>query len=463
MMRGHISFSACLVALAMTFIAGSAHAAETGTITVEVSQARIVRLGEAATTVFIADPEIADLQVPSPGTVVVFGKKPGTTRAFAFSGAREIAGYNVQVVRPTSDIKRTLGKAVPGATVDVTGTPGGVVVSGQVQTPGQAEKIKAATDQFLDTKEKDAFQLSVGGSTQVNLRVRVAEVSRDVEKNFGFNWDALFNDGSFAIGLMTGRPPIRGFGHFRRDTSTNGYDSLGIGYTNGGNVNVSTLLDALQDEGLVSILAEPNLTTISGEPASFLAGGEIPVPVSQGLQEVTIEWKNFGISVDFTPVVLSPNRISVKVRPEVSELSSTGSVTLNNITIPSLTVRRADTTVELASGQSFAIAGLFQNNVSNDVAQFPWLADVPVLGALFRSSSFRRHESELVIIVTPYIVNPAASADALHTPDQGVVFASDLEQLLMGRVTGKAKTIATPSPLVPGQPHLNGPAGFIME
>ena len=226
---------------------------------------------------------------------------------------------------------------------------------------------------------------------------------------------------------------------------------------------MSALLDALQSEGLVSILAEPNLTTISGEPANFLAGGEFPVPVSQSLQEVTVEWKRFGVSIDFTPVVLSPNRISIKVRPEVSELSDTGAVTINSIKIPGLAVRRAETTVELASGQSFAIAGLFQNNVSNEIKRFPGIGDVPILGALFRSSSFQRHESELVIVVTPYIVKPAASASALHLPNENVVFASDMEQLLLGRLTGKPGAITTPEPVTPDRPHLSGAAGFIME
>ena len=253
------------------------------------------------------------------------------------------------------------------------------------------------------------------------------------------------------------------FGAFNRDTSLSNLDTLGIGYTNGGSVNISALLDALQGEGLVSILAEPNLTTVSGEPASFLAGGEFPVPVSQSLQQITIEWKRFGVSVDFTPVVLSPDRISIKVKPEVSELSDQGAVTINSIKVPSLRVRRAETTVELASGQSFAIAGLFQNNVNNNVKNFPWLGDVPVLGALFRSSSFQRNESELVIVVTPYIVKPAASASALHMPTDNIVYASDLEQILMGRVTGTAGTVTTPEPVTPGAPHLNGPAGFIME
>jgi pilus assembly protein CpaC len=214
---------------------------------------------------------------------------------------------------------------------------------------------------------------------------------------------------------------------------------------------------------LVTLLSEPNLTTTSGEPASFLAGGEFPVPVAQGLQEVTIEWKRFGVSVEFTPTVLDANRINVKVRPEVSELSATGSVTLDNITIPALAVRRADTTVELASGQSFAIAGLFQNNVQNQVQQMPWLGDLPVLGALFRSASFQRNESELVIIVTPYVVAPASGPGELHLPTEGIIFASDLEQLLLGRLTTTEGKVATPEPASADRPHLSGAAGLILE
>ena len=443
--------------------ARAAENAQARSITVEVSKAKLIHLPAAATTVFIADPDIADVQAPNPGSFIVFGKKPGSTRAYAFTDESQIASYTVHVIRPTGEIEQELKRVAPGAAVNVSSTPGGIVVDGRVATALDAQKVKAAAGQFLDPKDQNAFNVTVGSATQVNLRVRVAEVSRQAEKQFGFNWDALFNDGTIAIGLLTGRPPVSTFGHFNRDTSLNGLDSLGVGYTNGSSVNVSALLDALQDEGLVSILAEPNLTTISGEPANFLAGGEFPVPVSQSLQEVTIEWKRFGVSIDFTPVVLSPNRISIKVRPEVSELSDTGSVTINSIKIPGLTVRRAETTVELASGQSFAIAGLFQNNVSNQVKQFPGLADVPVLGALFRSTTFQRNESELVIVVTPYLVKPAASATALHLPNEGVVFASDIEQLLLGRLTGKPGTITTPAPVTPDQPHLSGGAGFIME
>jgi pilus assembly protein CpaC len=227
-------------------------------------------------------------------------------------------------------------------------------------------------------------------------------------------------------------------------------------------MNVSGLIDALEQEGLVTVLAEPNLTALSGETATFLSGGEFPVPVPQGLQEITIEWKRFGVSVEFTPTVLDPNRLSIKVKPEVSELTDTGSVVINGTQIPALAVRRAETTVELASGQSFAIAGLFQNNGSNQLQQLPWLGDLPVLGALFRSTRFQHSESELVIIVTPYIVQPTAKTSDLRVPTEGLVFASDLERVLLGRLT---TAHAGPGGSGAGAetPHLTGAAGFMLE
>jgi pilus assembly protein CpaC len=202
----------------------------------------------------------------------------------------------------------------------------------------------------------------------------------------------------------------------------------------------------------VTILAEPNLTATSGETANFLAGGEFPIPVPQGAQTVTIDYKRYGVSVDFTPTVLDGNRISIKVRPEVSQLDTTNEVTLDNVSVPALTVRRVDTTVELGSGESFAIGGLFQNNGTNQVQQLPGLGEVPILGALFRSSSFQKNESELVIIVTPFIVRPVSRVADLHVPLEGFQFSSDIERILRGRITAAR----------PG-PRLYGPAGFMLE
>ena len=465
-----VSPAAAVMAAAILWGAGSAaagpvgppasvaSAVSAGAMTVDVDKAEMLALPGPGATVFIANPDIADVQSPDSRHVLIFGKKPGQTTAYVFASGGAVSSYTVTVRRPVHDVVEALRGQFPNATIDVSRGPAGMTVSGRVASPVQAEALKAAAQQYLADKEGLNFTVVVDGSSQVYLQVRVAQVSRSVTKNLGFNWNAVFNNGSVAVGLLTGRAPAMALGQFNRDTSASGLDSLGFGYKSG-TVDMSVLVDALQANGLVTILAEPNLTAISGATASFLAGGEFPVPVAQGLNEVTIEWKRFGVSVDFTPTVLDPNRISIRVRPEVSELSDTGAVVVNNVKVPSLAVRRVDTTVELASGQSFAIAGLFQNNMSKQVQQFPGLGDLPVLGAMFRSSSYKQDRSELVIIVTAYIVRPVDRPSDLHLPTEGITYSTDLEQLLLGKLA----TVDAKGPATEARPHLAGPAGFMLE
>jgi pilus assembly protein CpaC len=441
--------------------AATAHAADTTehrTLTLDVDKAQLVTLPEPATTVFVANPEVADVQVPNQpnqSSFLVYGKKPGETTIFALTASGNAVGYAITVRRAVGDVTAALRRAIPDAKLSVSGAPGGIVVSGTVNTPADAQKARDVARQYVGDKDKIDFNVAVAASVQVNLRVRVAEISRQVNKQFGINWGAVFNNGSIAVGLLTGRAPTTGFGQFVRDTSLTPAGSIGFDYQHG-MTDIAALLDLLQIQGLVTILAEPNLTAMTGETAEFLAGGEFPIPVAQALQQTTIEFKNFGVSVAFTPVVLSENRMSIKVRPEVSELSTVGAVVLNGIQIPGISVRRASTTVELASGQSFAIAGLFQNNASNQIQQLPGLGDLPILGALFRSTNFQKNESELVIVVTPYIVHPVAKPSDLHVPTEGLTWSSDIEQILLGRLTTRTPKYA---PL----PHLNGAAGFMLE
>lgn len=423
-----------------------------GAIALDINKAQVLQLAQAATAVFIANPDIADVQAYDPQRVLVFGKKAGSTTIFAFMPGGKMMGYAVTVAGDVADVTAAVRAQAPGASLDVSRQPNGLTVSGRVRSPHEAEAVKSAAQQFLGEKDKLIFNVAVAGSTQVNLQVRVAEVSRQVTKSFGFNWDVLSNDGKVAVGLMTGRPPVAGFGNFIRDPSTSQLSSIGLGYQHG-SFSASALIDALQAEGFASVLAEPNLTASSGETASFLAGGEFPVPVSQGLNQISIEWKRFGVSLDFTPTVLDGNRLSIRVKPEVSELSSNGAVVINNIQIPSIAVRRAETTVELGSGESFAIAGMFQNNSANSIQRYPWLGDIPVLGTLFRSNAYKRNETELVIIVTPYVVEPVANPNDLHAPTDGLALSSGLEQTLLGRLTPKGAD----------NPHLAGPAGFLLE
>ncbi len=441
-------------------------------VLLDVDKAVTVDLTQPATTVFIANPEIADIQVPAGANathVIVFGKKPGATTLYAMGANGVLASFSIEVGRPAETIAAAIKKIVPSADIQVSSAPNGITVSGTAHSPDDVQQIKSIARQYVGEKESVNLDVAVQGSTQVTLRVRVVEVSRDVDKNFGFNWDGIFNSGTIAIGLLQGRIPTQvttdpttgvQTRSFVAANPADAFGSVGVGFHDG-RTDVAGLIDALQMEGLVTVLAEPNLTAISGETATFLAGGEFPVPIAQALQQITIEWKRFGVSVDFAPVVLSGNRISVKVRPEVSELTDTGSVTVNNFKIPGLAVRRAETTVELGSGQSFAIAGLFQNNVTSALSQLPGIGDLPILGALFRSSRFQRHESELVIIVTPYIVTPADNRGALHDPTEGVVFSNDLERILLGRLT--AGRSGKDEPLPADAPHLSGPAGFMLE
>lgn len=426
-----------------------ATASDAGSLELDVDEAVVAAQPGPGATVFVANPDIADAQSPDNRRILVIGKKYGRTSLYVFSARGEASRYAVVVHRPAAAVAEALRAVVPTATIDVARAPGGMTVSGRVSSPAQAEALKVAAGQFLGDKETLNFAVTVDGPTQVNLRVRVAEVSRSVTNNLGFNWNTVFNNSSFAVGLLTGRPGlIPPLGQF---TSAAGQDALGIGY-NHGNVDLAAVVDALQSTGLVTILAEPNLTAISGATANFLSGGEFPVPISSTLGQVSIEWKKFGISVDFTPTVLDANRISIHVRPEVSELSDNGSVVINGLKIPGLNVRRAETTVELASGQSFAIAGLFQNNISSQIQKFPGLGNLPGLGALFRSSSFQKNQSELVIIVTPYIVSPVNNPGDLHLPTEGITFSNTLEQVLQGRLqAGDAPA------------HLIGSAGFMQE
>jgi pilus assembly protein CpaC len=226
------------------------------------------------------------------------------------------------------------------------------------------------------------------------------------------------------------------------------------------NVNGSAVLDALANEGLVTLLAEPNLSAASGATATFFAGGEFPIPIPQALGTVSVEYKQYGVSVAFTPTVMSSNHISVKIRPEVSELDTATNVALNGVQIPAITARRAETTVELASGQSFAIAGLIQNNSSNNIQKMPWLGDIPVLGALFRSNQFQRNESELVIVVTPYIVRPARP-QALNDATQYVRVPSDMKNAVAGRVAVPSRKMETSASGTPRSPAVTG--SFVFE
>jgi pilus assembly protein CpaC len=298
---------------------------------------------------------------------------------------------------------------------------------------------------------------------QVTLKVRIAEVSRDLVKQIGVNLMSRDNTGGFLFGIGRGDPgTITGTtGTFNVNPAATTIGAAGHLF----GLDLLGTLDLAETDGLVTTLAEPNLTALSGETASFLAGGEFPIPVTQGSgngSAVTIEYKQYGVSLAFTPIVLADGRISMRVRPEVSELSDAGAVKLGGFTVPALTTRRAESTVELGSGQSFMLAGLLRNSNNNSIDKAPFLGDLPIIGALFRSTKFRRQETELVIIVTPYLVRPVNGRMAL--PSDGYRAPTDAEQFWDGQtykgVSGRAPVVPAPGPAIGGASATTAAPGF---
>jgi pilus assembly protein CpaC len=443
------------------FIAGPAYSQDSSaevvaksgqTLELEVSKGRIVRLDRAAATVFVADPEVANIQVKSPNLIYLLGKKPGQTTLFAVDDKdRVLANIDISVTHNLGRLRDILDKLHPGSGIKVASLNGTLVLDGTVKTASDVEDIRRLAVSFAGDEKNIINRLGVMAPNQVNLRVRVAEVSRGIDKQLGFNWSILGSLGGFSFGLATTNSLA---GAVTQHTLTTGKNFLGWDF--------NAVIDALEVEGLVSVLAEPNLTALSGETASFLAGGEFPILVPDSDGRVTIEFKKFGVSLAFTPTLLGETRINMHVRPEVSALSSTNSVTLATYVIPSLTTRRAETTVELGSGQSFAIAGLLQNNVTHDITKFPGLADIPVLGGLFKSDRFQRDESELVIIITPYIVKPVSN-NKLAAPTDGYVPPHDVERLFIGGLNRRNPNPGKPVSVSPGGKTLIGPAGFDLD
>jgi pilus assembly protein CpaC len=363
-----------------------------------------------------------------------------------------------------SSLQAVIHEVAPDSRIEVRSVDGGIILDGAVRDAVKAQELREIAGRYLGENETLINRLVVAAPTQVNLRVRVAEVSREVTKLFGINWEGIFSPGDFLFGLATGRAFSSGGGFpFLRATDAGGVGNSFFGNYTSGDVSVNGIIDALEREGLVNVLAEPNLTALSGETASFLAGGEFPVPVGQDDDNsITIQFKEFGVSLAFTPTVLNAGRISMRVRPEVSDLSEKGAIKLDDLVIPALSTRRAETTVELGSGQSFAIGGLISNSTRNNLDKVPGLGDLPVLGPLFRSTRFQRSESELVIIVTPYLVAPVGGAQ-LATPRDGLEDPSDLQRLIEGRL---ARTYAPPGAepaLAAGRRRLVGPAGFMLD
>jgi pilus assembly protein CpaC len=432
-------------------------------IVLEQGSGRLVELPAAAVTVLVADPRIARVQPASPTSLFVMGVNAGRTNLIATredgslvaefditvqssaAGVPQAAPATAAAIAPVTagQVQSMIRRMVRGGQnvrVSIVGR-GAIGLTGMVPTAADAQRAEAIAKAMGGEGREVINNLQLLSGIQVNLRVRVAEVSREVTRDLGFNWRAAFSDGSWQLGLRTGSGVVGTIIGSLTGASAGTGGLVGAGYTHG-NFDVNTIIDALAQDRLVTILAEPNLTAQSGEVASFLAGGEFPVPVAAAgnANALTVEFKQFGVSLSFVPTVLSPERLNMRVRPEVSELSEANSVIFpvagGTVRIPGLTVRRAETTIEVGSGQSFAIAGLLSRNSAINNSGLAGLGDIPVLGALFRSDRFRRNETELVIIITPYLVRPVSDPSALGTPLDSFRPATDLERVLFRRQTG---------------------------
>jgi pilus assembly protein CpaC len=435
-------------------------------IQLEVSKGRLIHLDKPAASVFVADPEVADIQVKSPSLVYLFGKAAGETSLYAVGEDDEVLMNSSVVVRHNIiRLEQAIHQLAPRSAVSVSSIDDNLVLEGTVFSASDGEDIRRVAARFVPDPKQLVNKMRVVAPNQVNIRIRIAEMSRSVVKQFGINWDAAFNVGSFAFGLFTGRTFLDAAGNVLRTTPAGaaGQAASTIGAVRTSNADVNALIDALDEQGLITVLAEPNLSAVSGEPASFLAGGEFPFPVAQQNNVITIEFKKFGVSLNFVATITGGDRINLHVAPEVSQLDPSHQINSGGVSVPGLTTRRAETTLELGSGQSFALAGLMQNNITQNLDKYPWLGDVPILGTLFRSNAFQKSESELVIICTPYIVRPVSTANRLAAPTDGYVSSSDASQVLNGTLNRPQYLKQGAAPVSRTGTGLIGPAGFDLE
>lgn len=446
---------------------------------IPLNRSRLISTGPEIGEAMIANPQIADIHVHGPHRLSVIGVGRGdTTLRIMDKNGNVIQSVPISVTYDLPAIRKALREFLPTENIGVELVNTNLALTGEVSNATAIDRALEVASQFVQkdqssdaTTRRGAIVnlLQVTSGQQVMLRVRVGEIRRTALKRLGVNLQGFNRNGNFGLegatgsGIpgITGDTNVTGIGKFPVD-SANTFGILG-GVLNRGDMGVGLTLEALETDGLLKVLAEPNLVALSGEKAEFLAGGEIPVPTPQsgggnGTNLVTIEYKPFGVSVSFIPYVLSENKIRLNVFPSVSEISTENSVTLNGFQIPSLTTRRAKTTVELSPGESFMIAGLIRDNMTSALRQLPGVNEIPVLGSLFRSTEFQKNETELVIAVTPYLVDPLKSSD-VRMPTDDFRPASTMEMFFYGALSsighGERVTSQTPS--------LEGPIGFMVE
>lgn len=394
--------------------------------------------------VVVGDPETADVNALSDRTLYVLGRKLGTTNVTLFDDKKELlAVIDVEVTHDLAGLRETLKQAIPGARLKVRSVNGRVLLEGEVPSAPAAEKAMTIAKDFAGDDVTNSF--SIAGNQQVNLEVRMVEVARSVGKELGFNWNLTSNGNGYAQGLGVANTVGQsgqgsgvgadGLGIAAAASALSGLVPFGTVVANilANGTSPDLLITALEERRLARRLAEPNLTALSGQTASFNAGGQVPVQTCSGDladQTCSVTYKDFGVILNFTPTVLDDGLINLQLNPTVSELDPSLSYNGN----PGFVVRTANTSVELRDGQSFAIAGLLQSLNAKEARQVPWVGNVPVIGTLFRSSAFQKKESDLVIIVTPRLVRPVGTKQQLKDPlNDGLVSANEPEFFLMGK------------------------------
>ncbi len=471
--RAPLGTALAALALGLGTVAGAVPAAAvqsarpSETLNLSQNTGTLVRLSAPMSDVFVANDSIADVQVRSSTQLYVFGKGSGETTVYATDkSGRVVYAANVRVGTNVGSVGEMLRLAMPESSIQATPMNNLVLLTGTVGSPDDVSEAQRLVQAYVGEGTQVVSRLRSATPLQVTLKVKIAEVSRSVVKQIGVNLLSRDASGGTLFGIGQGSA-----GAFPTPATSDspatgtifnvipGGTSLGLAGKLLG-LDILSTLDLAESDGLVTTLAEPNLTALSGETASFLAGGEFPIPISQELGSVTIEYKQYGVGLAFTPIVLADGRISMRVRPEVSELSNEGSIKLNGFNVPALTTRRAETTVELGSGQSFMIAGLLRNANTNDITKAPFLGDLPILGALFRSTKYRRAETELVIIVTPYLVRP--SSNHLALPTDGYRAPTSGQMVVGGQsFTGRSGAASTVAPRTVVAPAAAAPApGF---
>jgi pilus assembly protein CpaC len=425
-------------------------------IVLSIGRGQQVNLGTNITDVVVSDPAVADVEVKTGRQIYILGKGPGETNIYATDAAgRTVYSATVRVGNNYDSIEQMLSLAMPNADIQIATMNGVILLTGTVQQPQEAAEAEELITAFTSGQGKVVNRIKTATPLQVMLQVRVAEVNRSLSKEITGNVRGA-NSGVDSAG----QPYFFGLGSGRDITSGNavtfpsGSNIIGgIGRLFG--IDIEAAFDLAERNGLTSTLANPNLTTVSGETAEFLAGGSFPI-VTSGDNGSSVTYQSYGVSLTYTPIVLADGRISLRIRTEVSDISEQGAVRLDGNSVPATTNRMTETTVEMGSGQSMMIAGLLSNSLGSSVDKMPGVGDIPVLGALFKSNGWRRNETELMIVITPYLVKPASDSE-IRLPTDGVHSIDDAQRIIMGKVTDKNASPDRPLPTIAPTP-VNGPA-----